>query len=102
MDAQLLKNQADHVANILKQMSNKYRLLILCALAEQELSVTDLNSQILLSQSALSQHLAKLRETKIVSTRRVSQTIYYRVADPKIKALLKALHDNYCQVDAVS
>jgi ArsR family transcriptional regulator, virulence genes transcriptional regulator len=97
MDVERLKTQADLVANILKQMANKHRLLILCVLAEQELSVTELNQQVSLSQSALSQHLAKLREAGLVVTRRASQTIFYQVADDKIKALLGALHDNYCQ-----
>ena len=55
-----------------------------------------LNDQIPLSQSALSQHLAKLRENELVSTRRESQTIYYKVDNPKLQLLLKALHDNYC------
>jgi ArsR family transcriptional regulator len=98
MNAEQLTAQADIVADILKQLANKYRLMILCALAEKELSVTELNEGIDLSQSALSQHLAKLREAQLVKTRRESQTIYYRVADDKIKAILKALHDNYCQV----
>ena len=92
----LLINQAQEVATILKQLSNKYRLVILCTLAEKEMSVGELNEKIALSQSALSQHLGKLREAKLVETRRESQTIYYRVEDPKVRALLKALYDNYC------
>jgi DNA-binding transcriptional ArsR family regulator len=97
MNSDLLKSQADVVATILKNMANKYRLLILCTLAEGELSVTELNTEIDLSQSALSQHLAKLRDAGLVSTRRESQTIFYHIEDVKVKAILKALHDNYCQ-----
>jgi len=93
-----LIDQAQEVAIILKQLSNKYRLIILCTLIDGELSVGELNEQIPLSQSALSQHLGKLRETKLVETRRESQTIYYRVEDPRVRALLTALYDNYCDV----
>ena len=91
-----LIEQAQDVAIILKQLSNKYRLIILCTLIDGELSVGELNEKIPLSQSALSQHLGKLRETKLVETRRKSQTIYYRVEDSRVQALLKALYDNYC------
>ena len=87
---QLLEN-AQYVSSILKQLANPYRLIILCSLANQELTVGDLNEQVELSQSALSQHLAKLRESEIVTTRRESQTIYYRIANPKIKHLLEVL-----------
>tara|TARA_R110000744_G_scaffold59489_4_gene123714 strand:- start:427 stop:732 length:306 start_codon:yes stop_codon:yes gene_type:complete len=99
IDPSLLIERAQDVAIVLKQLSNKYRLMILCSLIENELSVGELNELIPLSQSALSQHLAKLREANLVSTRRESQTIYYWVEDPKINALLKALHQNYCDID---
>jgi len=98
VDPSQLIDQAQEVAIILKQLSNKYRLIILCTLIDGELSVGELNEQIPLSQSALSQHLGKLRETKLVETRRESQTIYYRVEDPRVRALLTALYDNYCDV----
>jgi ArsR family transcriptional regulator len=91
-----LIDQAEEVADILKQLSNKYRLIILCTLAEKELSVGELNERVPLSQSALSQHLGKLREANLVVTRRESQTIYYRVEDARIQLLLKMLYDNYC------
>jgi len=54
----------------------KNRLMILCHLLDEELSVTALNEKLPLSQSALSQHLAVLRKDGLVSTRRVSQTIF--------------------------
>ena len=97
IESQKLSENAQEVATLLKQLANKYRLIILCSLVKQELSVGELNEQIELSQSALSQHLAKLRENNLVSTRRVSQTIYYRIENPKLQALLKVLHDNYCE-----
>ena len=91
-----LSENAHRVANFLKQIANPNRLMILCALAQQELSVGQLNQQIDLSQSALSQHLAKLREHGIVSTRRASQTIYYCVAEPSVKVLLETLYREFC------
>jgi len=91
-----LVENAQEVAVILKLLSNHYRLMILCCITEGELTVGDLNEQIDLSQSALSQHLAKLREHNIVATRRESQTIYYRIENPKIKFLLQVLQDQFC------
>lgn len=96
-DPQKLAENAQHVANLLKQLSNPHRLMILCCITSGELTVGDLNEQIALSQSALSQHLAKLRESNIVTTRRESQTIYYRIANPKIKVLLEVLQKEFCE-----
>lgn len=92
---ELAKN-AQQVATILKQLSNPNRLMILCCITDGELTVSDLNQRVALSQSALSQHLAKLREHNIVETRRESQAIYYRVADPRIKLLLGVLQEQFC------
>ena len=96
-DQSTLLENAQQVAAILKQLANPYRLMILCSIATGELTVGDLNDQIDLSQSALSQHLAKLRESEIVTTRRDSQTIYYRIANPKIKYLLEVLQQQFCE-----
>jgi ArsR family transcriptional regulator len=96
VNPQDLSKNAEEVALVLKQLANKNRLMILCCLTVQELSVGQLNDQIPLSQSALSQHLAKLRDNQLVSTRRESQTVYYKVDNPKLQSLMKALHDNYC------
>ena len=96
VDPQELSKNAEEIALLLKQLANKNRLMILCCLTDQELSVGELNAQIDLSQSALSQHLAKLRDNKLVATRRVSQTIFYRVDNPKLTILMKTLHEVYC------
>ncbi|MCW8833861.1 MAG: metalloregulator ArsR/SmtB family transcription factor, partial [Colwellia sp.] len=96
-DPQKLAENAQQVAAILKQLSNPHRLMILCCITNGELTVSDLNEQINLSQSALSQHLAKLRESNIVSTRRESQAIYYKIANPKIKSLLEVLQEQFCE-----
>lgn len=96
IDQTKLLENAQQVSAILKQLSNPYRLIILCCISAGELTVGDLNEQVDLSQSALSQHLAKLRESEIVTTRRESQTIYYRIANPKIKYLLEVLQQQFC------
>lgn len=80
----------------LKALSNENRLIILCNLLQDELSVGALNERVLLSQSALSQHLAVLRKDGLVRTRRDSQTIFYSIADPRVKELIQTLHDLFC------
>ena len=89
--------QARNAASLLKAMSNECRLLVLCHLAESgELSVGQLVDRVGLSQSALSQHLAKLREEGLVTTRKEAQTVFYRVGDPKAGQVLALLHDLFC------
>ena len=89
--------QASEAVALLKAMSNESRLLVLCHLSESgELSVGNLVERVGLSQSALSQHLAKLREEGLVDTRKEAQTVFYRVRDPKAEQLLALLHDLFC------
>lgn len=89
--------QAREAASLLKAMANECRLLVLCHLSVSgELSVGELVDRIGLSQSALSQHLAKLREEGLVGTRKEAQTVYYRLCDPKAEQLLLLLHDLFC------
>ncbi|MFD2190022.1 ArsR/SmtB family transcription factor [Pistricoccus aurantiacus] len=76
---------------LLKAMANENRLRILCLLDEGEMSVTELNKRLNLSQSALSQHLAILRREGIVATRRVSQTIYYSLQGQQARQIINAL-----------
>ncbi len=83
--------RSDQAERFLRQLSNRYRLMVLCLLSDGELSVGQLNQQIPLSQSALSQHLSVLRDAGVVETRRQSQTIYYRLSDPQLIGLLSAL-----------
>jgi len=90
-------SQARHAAALLGALANPNRLMILCSLTEGEHSVGELNERIPLSQSALSQHLARLREEGLVDTRRESQTIYYRIIDPVVFDLIAPLHQRYCQ-----
>ena len=92
-----LEAEAAHVASVLKLMANENRLLILCRLAiAGEMAVGELSETVGLSQSALSQHLAKLRAEGLVDFRRQSQTLFYRLADDQAARLLGALKDIYC------
>ena len=91
--------QAEAAAELLKTLGNAQRLRILCLLVEGEFSVSEINASVALSQSALSQHLAVLREQALVNTRRDAQTIYYSLAQGPARALLHTLHELYCPVD---
>lgn len=95
-DLEQLAQNAGKAAGLLKAMSNENRLMILCSLLDGELSVSDLNSCVPLSQSALSQHLAALRKAELVSTRREAQTIYYRVQSSAALQIIMVLKDTYC------
>lgn len=92
-----LAKQAGNAAQLLKMLANEKRLLILCFLAVRgEMTVGELVDVVKLSQSALSQHLAKLRADGLVEFRRASQTLHYRVADQRALRLLQVLKDIYC------
>lgn len=96
MDIKNIENNAEVAVNLLKALSNERRLMIVCALYSGEKSVGELEKIVGLSQSALSQHLARLRREEIVNTRRAAQTIYYSLSDKATERILKALYDIYC------
>jgi DNA-binding transcriptional ArsR family regulator len=96
VDLSKLHQNAARAVRLLKSLANESRLMIMCVLSEGELSVGALNQRIPLSQSALSQHLALLREQGLVSTRRESQTIYYSLANSDAISVIERLHDIYC------
>ena len=83
-------------SNLLKALANEQRLMILCNLSGVEMSVGELNERLPLSQSALSQHLAVLREAGIVQTRRDGQTVHYSLADGPAAQVVETLHGIYC------
>lgn len=92
-----LTGNAAEAAGLLRALSSPPRLLVMCYLAAcGELSAGELIARVGLSQSALSQHLAKLREQGLVAYRRESQSLRYRVADPKALRLLHLLHELFC------
>jgi DNA-binding transcriptional ArsR family regulator len=89
--------KAADAAQMLKLLANERRLLILCRLAAQrEMSVGELAQTVGLGQSALSQHLARMREEGLLATRRDAQTVFYRIADRNVSRLLKLLKSIYC------
>ena len=89
------------VANILRALGNERRLMILCKLVEAgEMTVGTLVEAVGLSQSALSQHLAKMRDENIVTFRRDSQTLWYRISDPRIEQLMAELHRLFCRTNS--
>ena len=87
---------AADAAGLMKALGNESRLMILCLLAEGERSVSELNAIVPLSQSALSQQLARLRQHGLVDTRRESQTIYYSLNAGPTDRVINLLHDIYC------
>lgn len=89
-DIALVAN-AQSAADLLRLLANEHRLQVLCALRPGELSVGQIADHVSLSQSALSQHLARLRLDGVVATRRQGQTIFYRIADPDVMAVLEAV-----------
>ncbi|MZR31239.1 ArsR/SmtB family transcription factor [Sneathiella litorea] len=93
MNITSLQDKAQDASRFLKAISNKHRLMILCNLVEAERSVGELEKIVGLSQSALSQHLARLRKEEVVKTRREAQTIYYSLQDENIVDVLRLLED---------
>ena len=92
-----LAERAAEAARLLKLLANENRLLILCQLvAGREMAVGDIAGAVGLSQSALSQHLAKMREEGLVATRREAQSVLYRIADPDTRRVLALLKSIYC------
>ena len=96
MNLEELQKKAGVAEAMLKAVANRNRLVILCELLKGERSVSALQGAIGLSQSALSQHLARLREDEIVATRRESQTIYYSLSSKPISRLIGLLYELYC------
>jgi ArsR family transcriptional regulator, virulence genes transcriptional regulator len=93
-----LQDRAEEVAEVLAAMANANRLMVMCHLLEGELAVHELLERVPLAQSAMSQHLGKLRALRLVATRRKAQTIYYRLASPEVARLLGLLKELYCDL----
>lgn len=96
IDPKVMGEHASDAAQLLKALANEKRLMVLCLLVEGERSVGELNAELDLSQSALSQHLAILRGDGLVATRREAQTIYYALAEGPAQVIIEALHLIYC------
>ena len=96
MNMQRLTSRAGMAADLLRSLANEKRLVILCQLYGGERSVGELEKIVGISQSALSQHLAKLRVAGVVTTRREAQTIYYSLSDPGAERVIGVLYERFC------
>lgn len=98
MDLATFEAMAGQVADTLKAIGNARRLMLLCKLVEHgEVTVGDLARDVGLSQSACSQHLARMRDEGLVTYRRESQTLWYAIADPRVETLLATLYQLFCK-----
>ncbi len=95
-DMARMQAHAGQAADLLKALANEHRLMIMCTLLGGELCVSDLNAKVSLSQSALSQHLANLREAGLVRTRKESQTVFYAVNGDEASKIIAVLKSIYC------
>lgn len=95
--AREMQPHAVKAADLLRALANEQRLMVLCHLVQGPLSVGQLNQRLPLSQSALSQHLAVLRESGIVQTEREAQTVRYSLLPGVVTRLLGVLHQEFCR-----
>jgi DNA-binding transcriptional ArsR family regulator len=96
MSLDRMKAHASDAAQLMKTLGNEQRLLVLCNLLDQPMTVGELNQRMPLSQSALSQHLALLREAGLVETRREAQSIHYSLLPGPVTRVIALLQDIYC------
>ncbi len=99
IDAESMKSGADMASELLKSLSNRYRLLILCRLSDGEHSVGQLAEFLGIRDSTVSQHLALLRREKIIAGRRDGQTIWYRIESAPARAVISTLYESFCKTD---
>ncbi|USD20117.1 ArsR/SmtB family transcription factor [Microbulbifer variabilis] len=96
LDLDKMRDSAGQAAAMLRSLANQDRLLLLCQLSQEELNVGELEERLGLRQPSLSQQLGVLRREGLVDTRREGKHVYYRVADPRVMALLQTLYQLYC------
>jgi DNA-binding transcriptional ArsR family regulator len=96
INSDVMERAADQASDLLKALSNRHRLLIICQLIDGERSVGELAAFMSLRDSTVSQHLALLRKDGLVSARRDAQTIYYSIASEPAREVLKTLYQVFC------
>ena len=96
MELKAMEKHSAEAAELLKGMANPNRLMVLCSLVDGELSVSELNAVVPLSQSALSQHLAYLRKANLVTTRKEAQTVFYSLNGDEAIRVIEVLKSIYC------
>lgn len=99
MNIYKMQQNVQAATDLLKTMANPGRLMVLCHLVKQERTVNELEKLVSLSQSALSQHLARLRYEGIVECRREGQSAYYSLKDERSRRVLEELHEIYCETE---
>lgn len=96
LSVDLMHQHADEAVAVLKAMASHNRLLLLCQMVQGECSVGALAQSLELAQSVVSQHLSLLRRDGVVSARREAQTIYYRISDERVQALMGTMFEQFC------
>lgn len=96
IDSEMMERAADQASDLLKALSNRHRLLIICQLIDGEHSVGELAEFLNLRDSTVSQHLALLRKDGLVTARRDAQTIYYSITSEPAREILKTLYQVFC------
>jgi DNA-binding transcriptional ArsR family regulator len=102
IDPEAMKAGSDLASDLLKALSNRYRLLILCRLTDGEHSVGQLADFLGIRDSTVSQHLALLRRDRIIAARRDGQTIWYRIESEPARAVVQTLYRSFCAPDQAS
>ena len=100
LELERMEQAAGRAVDLLRALANEHRLLILCQLAGGERGVGELVAAVALSQSAVSQHLARLRRDGLVTTRRDGQAIFYALASAEVRRIIETLYDLYCRDSA--
>ena len=100
VDPAIMSSAADKASELLKSLSNRHRLLILCRLIEAEHSVGQLAAALDLRDSTVSQHLALLRKDGLVAARRDGQTMWYGIVSPPARRIVETLYDLFCSAEA--
>lgn len=95
-DLKKMQAAAGRASALMKTLGHSGRLMILCTLADGERAVGELAQDLEMSQSSLSQHLARMRSEGLVDTRRESQTVYYRLRDGEARQVIEALYRTFC------
>lgn len=96
IDSDVMEAAAEQASELLKALSNRHRLLIICQLIDGERSVGELAGFLDIRDSTVSQHLALLRKDGLVAARRDAQTIYYSIASDPAREILKTLYQVFC------
>ncbi|MEM9494710.1 MAG: metalloregulator ArsR/SmtB family transcription factor [Pseudomonadota bacterium] len=95
-DVKKLEENVENASQLLKAIASPNRLMLLCALADGEKSVSELTETLGVRQATISQHLARLRQENLVETRREAQSVYYRIADKTAEKIVHILYKRFC------